>query len=155
MRRDPYAFPPQRLREILLASTIVFANESETDYITSEFSLKHITDLFALGKTEIFVQTLGKRGSLVHRKLPDRSCESLTIRVTETPVGNVDAVGAGDAYVAGFLFGLRQCAPLPVCAQYGSTLSSFVIEKEGSTTNLPTLDELIERNNNRPDAGKE
>jgi sugar/nucleoside kinase (ribokinase family) len=77
------------------------------------------------------------------------------VPVTECEGPCVDTVGAGDGYVAGFMYGYSKGKSLELCAQYGSTVSSFVIEKRGSTTNLPTLVQMLSRNSRRPDARNE
>lgn len=154
MRHDPYTFPAHRLWRILCSAAIVFANEEETGYILSQYGLKDVEELFTKGRMELFIATAGKRGSRVYKRRAGGGVRVYQIPITDTPAGNVDTVGAGDAYVAGFLCGLSRGCPVDVCAQYGSTMSSFVIEKEGSTTNLPTWTQLLERNDRRPDAVK-
>lgn len=63
--------------------------------------------------------------------------------ITSPATQEIRAIGAGDAYVAGFLYGMSQgCDPV-TCAQYGSTVSSFIIEDDGSTTNAPTLQQML------------
>ena len=56
-----------------------------------------------------------------------------------------DGDGAGDGYVCGFLYGLVHGRSVHECALLGGTLSSFVLEKEGSITNLPTEAQLLAR----------
>ena len=114
-----------------------------------------MTDWFNLGKAKVIVTTLGKNGSRIFHKEEDGSVSVIEVPITKTAVGNVSAVGAGDGFVAGFLYGYVNGKSLQLCGQLGSTLSSFVIEKEDSTTNLPTLEQLLERNNGRPDAREE
>jgi len=58
---------------------------------------------------------------------------------------SVDPTGAGDAYKAGFLVALTKgCAP-KICGQVGSVTASFVVEKVGCQTNLPTWEMMKER----------
>ena len=85
-------------------------------------------------------------------KKATQSAQPVHRQITSGGNGFVDAVGAGDGFVAGFLYGMSRKKPLPVCAQYGSTLASFVIECDGSTTNLPDEEALLARNQTRPDA---
>jgi ribokinase len=57
----------------------------------------------------------------------------------------VDPTGAGDAYKAGFLVAFTKgCAP-KICCQVGSITASFVVEKVGCQTNLPTWEMMKER----------
>lgn len=150
-RNDPLLVPKDVLEFILSEVAVLFANEEETAYIERLFGYGSITELFETAKAEIIVTTLGGRGCLVYEKAPE-GIRRLSVPVTEAPEGNVDAVGAGDGFVAGFLYGLSRGETPEICARYGSTVSSFVIEKDGSTTNLPTAEEMLARNSLRPNA---
>jgi sugar/nucleoside kinase (ribokinase family) len=44
----------------------------------------------------------------------------------------VDTTGAGDAYVAGFLYGLANGKPLDECARLGTRCATGVIQKVGA-----------------------
>ena len=150
-RNDPQLVPGDVLELILSETAILFANENETAYIEELFGYDHITDLFSRAKARVIVTTLGCGGCIVYEKTPDGE-NRIRVPITQTPIGCVDAVGAGDSFVAGFLCGLARGEALETCAQYGSTVSSFVIEKNGSSTNLPTLEQMLRRNGERPDA---
>lgn len=54
----------------------------------------------------------------------------------------VDAVGAGDAFVAGFLSELIGGAPLAECLAMGNVLGAAVCQQPGDWEGLPTRDEL-------------
>ncbi len=151
-RNDPRLLPKELLAEILPLSEVVFTNEVEAEYLTGLFELKDMTDWFEKGRAKVVVTTLGGRGSRVYHKEEDGSVSFIEVPITKTEAGCLSAVGAGDAFVAGFMYGYVNGKSLELCAQLGSTLSSFVIEKEGSTTNLPTLEQLLARNATRPDA---
>lgn len=151
-RNDPTIFPPAILREILTSASILFMNQAEADEVLTLLHLPAIEELFRIGRAQVLVKTIGKRGSVVYSREKNGTVSSFTVPVTENAVGNVDAVGAGDAYLSGFMYGYMNHKSLRLCAQYGSTMSSFVIEKEGSTTNIPTLEQMLERNRMRPDA---
>lgn len=45
----------------------------------------------------------------------------------------VDSTGAGDAALAGWIYGYLKGFQLPVCVQYGHSLAALVIEQNGST----------------------
>lgn len=150
MMYDPYSFPPPLLKRLLLRSDLLFMNEGESAYICKEFSLNAITDLFSSGRAALIAVTLGEKGSTVYQK--DSEGFS-TFRIDATPVSTQqpDCVGAGDAYVSGFLYGYLRGLDVKQCAGLGSTLSAFVIEKDGSTTNLPDEHALAERYATRKD----
>lgn len=151
-RNDPALLPKELLEVILPKAKIIFTNEVEQQYLSNLFGWKHITDLMDVGKAEVIVTTLGSHGSIVYSRDASGAIQSVKVPITKCEVEDIDAVGAGDGYVAGFMYGYIHGKSMECCAQYGSTLSSFVLEKSGSTTNLPNLEQLLERNSRRPDA---
>ncbi len=154
-RNDPKLLPKELLEAILPKAKIIFTNETESDYLSELFGWKHITDLMKMGKAEVIVTTLGARGSIVYSRGANGTIEKVEIPITKCEIEDHDTVGAGDGFVAGFMYGYIHGKSLACCAQYGSTLSSFVLEKSGTTTNLPNLQQLLERNSKRPDARNE
>ena len=144
MRRDPIALPDDVLIDILKASTVIFANEEETEFITETFGMKNISDLFDSGRAQVIVETLGPRGSRALYK------DSGEIREVYCPAvkpdtDEIETVGAGDAFASGFLFGYINGYDIKTCSEYGNTLSSFVLETEGSISNLPSEEQLVKR----------
>ncbi len=144
MKLDADAFPRDFLEEALLYSEIIFTNEHESEDIVRTFSLDSITDLFRLGNAKIIVETMGKKGS---RCFLDKMGGEAAFRVgtcpTETPIA--DFTGAGDAYIAGFLYGFFRKEDPRICCELGTVCSSFIIEKTGCVTNAPNADQLSVR----------
>ena len=64
-------------------------------------------------------------------------------RTHEGPI--VDTTGAGDAFAAGFLFGLIQEHDLPMCGALGHTAAGFSLGSLGARAGLPTRQELLAR----------
>jgi ribokinase len=54
----------------------------------------------------------------------------------------VDTTGAGDAFCAGFLYGLLNGKSLKECAKLGNFVASRCIMKMGARTGLPRLEDL-------------
>jgi ribokinase len=54
----------------------------------------------------------------------------------------VDTTGAGDAFCAGFLFGLLKKKDLYECGRLGNLIASKCIEKVGARAGLPRAHEL-------------
>lgn len=151
-RNDPVLCPKEMMEKLMYKSHYIFMNEVEAEYVCKTLKLKSITDLLVHGRAEVVVTTLGKEGSLVYFVKEDGSVGCERVGITEAPGGCVDAVGAGDGFVAGFTYGLIEGKNIRTCAQFGHTVSSFVIEKEGSVTNVPSLEQMLERNATRKDA---
>lgn len=103
---------------------IVFANEDESMAFSGAKSPAEALVTIS-PSCRIAVVKLGKNGSLVQ-------CESEQHRVSCIPARAVDTTGAGDLYAAGFLYGLIQGYPLPVCGRIGSLLSGKVVEVVGA-----------------------
>jgi ribokinase len=97
-----------------------------------------IEGLMALGP-EIVLKTCGKEGSYIY------SLDEETIFVDAIYRPAVDPTGAGDSYKAGFVSQLIKGATLEEAARFASSVSSFVVEKQGCQTNMPTYDDAYER----------
>jgi len=139
------AFPMEFLKEILLGSNIIFSNESEAEDIKKILKINELTDVFLIGKADIIVTTLGERGSVFYKKNETgyETGHISTFKVEKV----VDASGAGDAFVAGFLLGYLNGKSILEACQMGSVMSSFIIESVGCTTNAPDLEEFNNRLN--------
>lgn len=55
----------------------------------------------------------------------------------------VDATGAGDAFAAGFLWGILQGKPLTECQRLGTVAAAFCLSEVGARTGTPNIDELL------------
>ena len=144
MKGDFDAFPEYFLKELLLYSKIIFTNESERETIDKIFQLNDITDLFKMGNAEVIVTTYGKEGSKYYQRKEDGTVDSACIPICDC-TSVVDTTGSGDAYMAGFLYAYQQGMTMSECCMMGSTLSSFIIEKEGCCTNAPDKETLMKR----------
>jgi 2-dehydro-3-deoxygluconokinase len=65
-----------------------------------------------------------------------------TVKVPARRVQAVDSVGAGDAFVAGYLSGLLDGIDRPGCLDRGAVLGAFAVSREGDWEALPTRAEL-------------
>lgn len=151
MSLDKSVFNKENLEPILKDSKIIFLNEAEASWIEDLYGYATVTELFNLGKTELIIKTMGAKGSIVYEKKCGRFLET-PVPVTNAQTEKINAIGAGDAYVAGFLYGLSKGKDPVTAAQYASTESSFIIEDKGSVTCAPTEEQLLDRNRRRPDA---
>ncbi|MDI6777654.1 MAG: carbohydrate kinase family protein [Patescibacteria group bacterium] len=131
------AFSKGELKKSILESQVLIGNDYEIKMIQKRtgWSEKDI-----LKKTKMLVTTFGERGSLV------KTSDKQEIRVEAAkPKKIVDPTGAGDAYRAGFLFGLEKGYNLRGCARIGSIAASFAIEKYGTQEHLFSLAEFEKR----------
>src|SRR5438045_5562415 len=88
---------------------------------------------------EIVGITLGVRGALIY-------CEGEFIEspAFEVPGGCRDTTGAGDAFHAGFIYGMLRGEDLESCVQLGNAVAALKCRALGGRAALPTTDELQE-----------
>ncbi len=147
MRADFESFPKDMLWHILLGAQVSFMNRVECAIIEELYGLADITALLRLGRAHTLVVTLGGGGSDLYVRDGNWVVKQ---HVPVTPERRfVDATGAGDSYMAGYLYGMSIGAGPVACAQFGSTMASFVVEEQGCLTGLPTPDEMHARNDRR------
>ncbi|MBC7670317.1 MAG: adenosine kinase [Gemmatimonadaceae bacterium] len=123
------SFVVERHREALLGfidtqCDIVFANASEVCALFQTTDFDAAVKALA-GKVEIAAVTRSEHGSVV-------ASGGALHEISAYPVEKViDTTGAGDQYAAGFLYGLSQGHPLPVCGQLGALAAAEVIAHYG------------------------
>lgn len=113
---------------------ILFANEEEAKELTQISDTEQAHKSLA-GKCEISVVTLGKNGSAIMTN------NQRTIVDAIAPIQLIDTTGAGDAYAAGFLFGLTEGKDMAECGRLGSLAASEIISHMGPrpVTSLKSL----------------
>ena len=140
MKDDFDAFLVEFLKVILCESQIIFLNEQEKEIIEKFFGCSSLEKLFDIGKAKIIIVTLGEKGSVCYEKTENG------IQKHHVGVGKidrfVDATGAGDAYMAGFLYGYLKSYSTENCLKLGTALSSFVIQEKGCCMKIPSSQEL-------------
>jgi sugar/nucleoside kinase (ribokinase family) len=102
---------------------IIFANEEEAKSFTGKEPEKALEELAKM--CEIAVVKVGKDGSMI--KSGDKKFTVEPIKASP-----VDTTGAGDAYAAGFLYGLVKGLGLGKAGEIGSVLAGKVIEVVGA-----------------------
>lgn len=79
----------------------------------------------------------GPRGCLV-----SDGQSTLRLGVYNVPVK--DTCGAGDAFVAGFLYGVAQGWALDRCARFATATAAFCVQAIGTTTAIPPAAQVVE-----------
>lgn len=119
---------------ILYKSHIVFLNEEEARILTGREHVDAAEQLLSSGCVNVAV-TLGERGCYLANDKQKVHVESGSTEV-------VDTTGAGDAFCAGFLFGLSEDKTLRECGIIGSYVASCCIASMGARSGLPDRVEL-------------
>ena len=69
------------------------------------------------------------------------------VRIISTVEGieAVDATGAGDAFMSGFIYGLYHHYPVEQCIRFGNVTGSACVQEMGCISNFVTEEELLEK----------
>ncbi|MCI0517914.1 MAG: adenosine kinase [Woeseiaceae bacterium] len=123
------SFCVERHREQFLEAVkesvdIVFADENEIIALLQVGDFAGVHD--ALGEfSNLFVMTRSAKGSVIVQGKETIVQEAIPVQKV------VDTTGAGDAYTAGFLYGLTSGRPLAECAKLGTWCATGVIQQVG------------------------
>lgn len=112
---------------------ILIANEEEAKSFTGldpEAALNEIAK-----DCELAIVKLGKEGSLIKYK-------GEVTRVGSIPAKALDTTGAGDAYAAGFFYGLTNGYDMATCGKIAALVSGKVVEVMGPNLPDATWDEV-------------
>ncbi|WP_164508959.1 carbohydrate kinase family protein [Clostridium rectalis] len=143
MKWDTKSFPLEIVKEIIDGSEIMIMNQSERVEMERALNIKDITEQFKNSVTKIIIVTKGCSGSEIY-EYKNNYIKKYFIPIAK-PKRVVDTAGVGDAYLAGFMAAYIKGKSVDKCGRLGATLSSFIIEKMGCLTNIPTKEELENR----------
>lgn len=138
MKGDLASLDKEYLQEVFETSEVIFMNEAEKKLL-DEILGQNVLTAIGRNNLKVIVVTKGAEGSVSYFgngqvAVPIVPCSKI-----------VDTTGCGDAYIAGFLYRYINGDPLNDCMISGSVMSSFVIEKFGCLTNVPTKEDFIKR----------
>jgi len=122
------------LKPLIKRSFVVMPSEGELKMLTKKGLKEGAKTLLKLGVGIVAVK-LGERGCYV-------TDGKDTHQVKPFRVHPVDTTGAGDAFNAGFLYGLVRGKDLYHCGRLGNFVASRCITKVGARTGLPRLHDL-------------
>lgn len=122
------------LSPLLKRTLAILPNEKEIRALTKRGYKEGSRTLLSLG-VELVAVKLGKRGCYV-----TDAKESHLIPASK--IAPKDTTGAGDAFCAGFIYGLLHGKDLYACGKLGNLVASRCIEEYGARTGLPLLADL-------------
>jgi sugar/nucleoside kinase (ribokinase family) len=122
----------------LAATDVLFLSRGEADALIKALGIDTPHGVLAHGPKLVIV-TRGSHGSSWYTADGQKDMPSVA------PDAFVDSTGAGDSFVAGTLSGLIRGLSHDDAARMGATVASFIIEKWGCQSNLPSLARVAER----------
>jgi ribokinase len=136
---DPGALHARRgmkkLRPIIEKTSIMLPNAGELAMITGKNDYKEGADLLLDNGVKIVAVKLGSEGCYATDGKRSHLIAPFKIKV-------IDTTGAGDAFDAGFLYGLLAGMTLDEAAKAGNFVASRCVMAMGARTGLPTLENL-------------
>jgi adenosine kinase len=119
----------------LHAAWLIVGNDYELELVRARTGLG-VDDLRRRGA--MVALTRGAQGSELH------SDEGM-VAIPAAPATLVDPTGAGDAYIAGLLAGIRRGLEPPVAGRVAALAAAYVVESSGTQEHRFTLDEFAAR----------
>ena len=125
---------------------VTFMNREEIERLTDKDFRSGAAELVRIG-CQIVVITLGSgltkdKNSTVTAYVLQENKEYEVLSKTTDRGSALETTGAGDAFAAGFLFGLLKGKKIEDCGLLGNIMAGFAIKKVGARTGLPTLSQL-------------
>lgn len=130
LKTSSSAYPDDVLDTFWKQSFIVMMNAGEAVWLCERLGVASPRDLLR-GATYIVIVTRGAAGAELYF---DGSSQA---RIPSFPLPETYAVGAGDAFTAGFLDGILHGVDWVECARRGVTLASFALSQRGAQSGLP------------------
>lgn len=134
---DPQDWPAETqagMRAMLRQTRLYMPNYDEARAITSREGLEQAAIALQELGPELVVIKCGAEGSYAR-------WGSQTFQVPALSVDVFDAVGAGDVFNAGFMYGLRQGWPISACLAFGNSASSLYISR--AADRFPMLSDVL------------
>lgn len=124
------------LEPVLPYLDMIIPSIEEARMITGKEKPRDIAKVFLDKGVGMVVLKMGSKGSYVRTKEEE-------IYVPRYEVEAIDAVGAGDAYVAGFLTGLLKGWDLEKTTKFANAVGALCVTAIGATTGVKSLEETL------------
>ena len=126
----------EALEPMLSRTFVMMPNAKELQILTKKADYRKNAELLLEKGVKIVAVKLGSKGCYVTDGKGSHLTEAFKAKV-------VDTTGAGDAFCAGFLYGLISDKSLYECGRIGNFVASRCIMKMGARAGLPRLTGLI------------
>jgi ribokinase len=125
----------QALEPLIKRTTVFMPSEGELQLLTGKNDYRKGAEVLLHKGVGVVAVKLGNKGCYVTDGKESHLIEAFRVKV-------VDTTGAGDAFCAGFLFGLISGKSLYECGRIGNFVASRCIMKMGARTGLPHIEDL-------------
>ncbi|MDI6690781.1 MAG: carbohydrate kinase family protein [Candidatus Bathyarchaeota archaeon] len=123
------------LEPIIRRAFVLMPNQRELELLTKARDYRKGAGVLLEKGVKIVAVKLGSKGCYVTDGKENHQINRFNVKV-------VDTTGAGDAFCAGFLYGLLNGKSLYECGRLGNFVASKCIMKMGARTGLPRLEDL-------------
>jgi ribokinase len=130
-----YARKGSVLEPIIKKAFVLMPNLNELELLTKTADYRKGAEVLLKKGVEIVAVKLGRKGCYVTDGRENHLIEAFKVKV-------VDTTGAGDAFCAGFLYGLISGKSLYECGRLGNFVASRCVMKMGARPGLPYLKDL-------------
>jgi ribokinase len=130
-----YARKRAALEPMVKKTYVLMPHAKELGLLTGTADHKKGADILCREGVKIVAVKLGSKGCYVTDGKENHLIEAFKVKV-------VDTTGAGDAFCAGFLYGLIHGKSLYECGRISNFVASRCIMKMGARTGLPHLEDL-------------
>jgi len=130
-----YARKGAILESLIKRTFVLMPNLNELKLLTGKSDYREGAEVFIRKGVVMVAVKLGGKGCYVTDGKEKHLIEPFKVKV-------LDTTGAGDAFCAGFLYGLIKNRSLYECGRLGNFVASRCITKMGARAGLPTLAEL-------------
>jgi sugar/nucleoside kinase (ribokinase family) len=124
-----------QLEAIIKATYVLMPNLGELELLTGYSDYVKGADALIAKGVKVVAVKLGSEGSYITNGRQRHRIEAFDVKVKDT-------TGAGDAFCAGFLFGLLKNRGLQECGKIGNFVASRCVMKIGARTGLPSASDL-------------
>ena len=105
--------------------------------ITGTSSVEEAADILSEFFSDVTIK-MDKEGCLLKNK------DGIKIISSVQNVKAIDATGAGDAFMSGFIYGLYHHYPIEQCIKFGNVTGSACVQGMGCISNFVNEEQLLE-----------
>ncbi len=129
----------ETIRMGIAGASVLIGNDYEFGMMARSLNMSEAT---LIASAPLTIVTRGGEGSLIYTS----ATNGQGIPIPVVPVDDVqDPTGAGDAYLAGLVFGIAHRLPLEVSGRIASLAAAYAIEKRGCQEHAYTPEDFVAR----------